>query len=310
MYKKMRNAIQQSIGQSYLSFLDALPDAVLLVDLNSTIVQTNAQAQRMFGYQGDELNNQTIDILIPEQHHSDHHKHVSAYMTKPKRRAMRTLSFLFAQRKDGSVFPVDIMLGPFQTDDVSLIICTVRDVTETRKTQEALTASLQRERHMARTDSLTGANNSRYFYDLLEQEMESSRRYQKLITLIYVDLDNFKQVNDQQGHNEGDHLLCEVVRCMKHYRRESDIIARVGGDEFAMLLPKTDKQGARVAITQIRTKLLEAMQQKGWPVTFSIGVLTCNEVPESSDKMVKMVDELMYSVKRHGKNDICYGTYP
>jgi diguanylate cyclase (GGDEF)-like protein len=169
--------------------------------------------------------------------------------------------------------------------------------------------TLKIEKNLARTDYLTGAANSLCFYDLLQMEIDRSQRYRHPFTLAYIDLDNFKVVNDQFGHSVGDQVLCAVVSAARKYLRKTDVIARLGGDEFALLLPETDQEAARVAVAKIQGGLLQAMQQNNWPTTFSIGVLTCCAVPDTTDELVRMTDELMYAVKRDKKNAIKYSTY-
>jgi diguanylate cyclase (GGDEF)-like protein len=173
----------------------------------------------------------------------------------------------------------------------------------------ALKSALEREKELARTDYLTGAVNSRLFFELVQMEIDRSQRYEHPFTLVYIDLDNFKAVNDQFGHTTGDLVLRAVVSYAKKYLRKIDVIARLGGDEFALLLPETNQESAGVALTKLQGGLLEEMRQNNWPITFSIGVLTCNVAPLKSDELVKMADELMYSVKRGSKNAIRYSTY-
>ena len=117
-------------------------------------------------------------------------------------------------------------------------------------------------------------------------------------------------MNDQLGHSIGDEVLRVVVGSAKKNLRKTDVVARLGGDEFALLLPETNQQSARAALSKIQYCLLEDMQNGEWPITVSVGVLTCRSVPKSTDELVKMADELMYSVKRSGKNAIKYSTYP
>lgn len=167
-----------------------------------------------------------------------------------------------------------------------------------------LKTALRRAEELSRIDYLTGALNGRFFLDLAQREIDRSRRYKHHFTVAYIDLDNFKMVNDQFGHNTGDEVLRVVVSTAKKQLRSTDIIARLGGDEFALLLPETGQEGARIVISKIQRSLLSEMQKKGWPVTFSIGVLTCIEMPSTPDELIKMADVLMYSVKNNGKNAI------
>ncbi|MEO5702504.1 MAG: diguanylate cyclase [Gammaproteobacteria bacterium] len=168
----------------------------------------------------------------------------------------------------------------------------------------ALKRALRRAEELSRIDYLTGAVNRRFFLDLAQREIDRSRRYKHRFTVAYIDLDNFKTVNDQFGHNTGDEVLRIVASTAKTQLRTTDSVARLGGDEFALLLPETGQEGARIVISKIQRSLLSEMQKKGWPVTFSIGLLTCIEMPNTSDELINMADVLMYSVKNNGKNAI------
>jgi diguanylate cyclase (GGDEF)-like protein len=169
--------------------------------------------------------------------------------------------------------------------------------------------ALEREKEFARTDNLTGAVNSRLFYQLVQMEIDRSQRYKSPFSVVYIDLDNFKSVNDQFGHPTGDQVLCHVVKYIKKHLRKADVIARLGGDEFALLLPETNQQSAQVAISKLHTGLWEEMKQNNWPITFSIGVLTCQAAPYTTEELVRKADELMYSAKRDNKNTIKYANY-
>lgn len=173
----------------------------------------------------------------------------------------------------------------------------------------ALKRAMEHERESARIDNLTGAVNSRLFYDLVQMEINRFQRYEHPFTIAYIDLDNFKAVNDQFGHLVGDQVLCIVVSSARKYLRKTDVVARLGGDEFALLLPETNEESARVALSKIQDGLLEEMQLGNWPITFSIGVITCSAAPHTAEDVVRMADELMYSVKRDSKNAIKYTTY-
>lgn len=303
-------AVSENFVTQYKLFLELLPDSVFVIDRNGTIELANAQAHKLFGYPGQELLGQSIDILVPAAQRPSHAAHVAGYASRPKRRPMGAVMELTGCRKDGSEFPVDIMLGPLDFGQPACVICTVRDMTAFRKMQSDLQEALEREQIMARTDPLTGATNSRNFYQQLELEMERSRRNKRSFSVVYVDLDNFKQVNDQHGHSVGDAVLCCVASCVKDKSRKTDVFARLGGDEFALLLPETDDNEVRPVMKKVREALLAEMQRNGWPVTFSVGVLTCKEVPDSADMVIKRVDDLMYTVKRTSKNATLYSIHP
>lgn len=171
-----------------------------------------------------------------------------------------------------------------------------------------LKQSLERERKLSRTDFLTGITNSRSFHELASSELNRARRYKHPISVAYIDLDNFKQVNDGFGHSAGDALLKMVAETMLSNLRQTDIVARLGGDEFAVLLPVTGREAAEQAVRKLREELLKRVREKSWGVTFSIGVMTFSEYPASSDEMLHRVDKLMYEVKAGGKDNIRFGS--
>ena len=166
----------------------------------------------------------------------------------------------------------------------------------------SLHRSMRREVELARIDSLTGALNTRAFYELVNAEISRLERKSEPFTLVYVDLDNFKPVNDQFGHSVGDDALCSVVEFARANLRRADLISRLGGDEFALLLPATNAESANRVLSKLRE-----MERNGWPITFSMGALTCT-VPVDVDELIKRADNLMYRVKRSGKNAIEYAT--
>jgi diguanylate cyclase (GGDEF)-like protein len=168
---------------------------------------------------------------------------------------------------------------------------------------------LEHEREISRTDHLTGAFNPRVFYDLLQMEINRSQRYKNTFTIAYIDLDNFKTVNDEFGHATGDQVLCFVVDHFRKHLRKTDVVARLGGDELALLLPETKQESAQVVLSRLQIDILAAMQQRNWPITLSIGVLTCLDTSLTTDEAMKIVDDLMYSVKNDNKNGIKYATY-
>ncbi len=170
----------------------------------------------------------------------------------------------------------------------------------------ALRRSLDHEKSLARIDHLTGAANARSFLEILRTEVERSRRYKRPFTLAYVDLDNFKAVNDSFGHGTGDLLLQTVVSLLRSQVRSTDVVARLGGDEFGLLLPESDRRAAETAITKMRDSLLLEMGRRGWPVTVSIGVLTSVDTGLGVDELLKQVDDLMYASKVKGKNAVTF----
>ena len=169
--------------------------------------------------------------------------------------------------------------------------------------------ALGREKELAREDYLTGAYNRRFLFEAVKKELDRMQRYNRPFALAYLDLDDFKSVNDRLGHRVGDTVLCAVVDQAKKYLRKTDIIARVGGDEFILLLPETDQAALQKLIPRLQDALLGEMCRSHWPVTFSIGVLTCWCFSTTADELINRADELMYRVKENGKNAVVYADY-
>ncbi len=162
----------------------------------------------------------------------------------------------------------------------------------------------ERERDQSRHDYLTGLPNARAFYELLTMEKNRARRFERPLTLAYIDLDNFKLMNDLYGHPEGDTLLATVGKMMQNSIRETDFIARLGGDEFVLLLPESTEEQARIVLEKLQSNLKQIMFENRWPVTFSIGAITFLKAPDSAEEMVQKADHLMYTVKQSGKNRV------
>jgi diguanylate cyclase (GGDEF)-like protein len=170
----------------------------------------------------------------------------------------------------------------------------------------ALRKNLDSEKTRASTDPLTGALNRRSFFELAEYEINWWRRYSQPFTIAYIDLDNFKEINDHRGHHIGDELLIAVVTTISGSIRSTDILARFGGDEFVLLLPETRSDAALSFLAKIHEHLQHTMKSNNWPVTFSIGAVTYLKTPATVDEAICQADMLMYEVKRSGKNRLLH----
>jgi diguanylate cyclase (GGDEF)-like protein len=175
-------------------------------------------------------------------------------------------------------------------------------VSELHKTQKEVV-------NLARTDYVSGVINSRYFHELLKVELDRSRRYKRVFTLVYLDLDNFKQVNDRFGHDEGDGLIRFIADELRSQLRNTDVVARLGGDEFGILFPETGQMESKTVMSKIHENLTRQLNQKFPFVTFSAGAVTYIALPNSTQEVIKIADELMYSVKNDTKNGILYSLY-
>jgi len=172
-----------------------------------------------------------------------------------------------------------------------------------------LKKSYKLNQELARSDYVTGAVSIRYFYELAQIEISRFQRYHRPFALAYIDLDDFKSINDRLGHSVGDRVLRSVTDSVRQQIRPSDTLARLGGDEFALLMPETSEEAAKLVISRLHSSLANEMLKNGWMVTFSVGVVICNETPKSVDDIVKIADDTMYSVKSTSKNDVSYRVY-
>lgn len=162
----------------------------------------------------------------------------------------------------------------------------------------------EHEHRSSRVDLLTRVLNRRGFLEALTAETSRARRYGLPVTLAYVDIDHFKQVNDRFGHAVGDRLLTVVARSMQREVRGADVVARLGGDEFAVLLPHTTSDSAARVLEKLHRWLNRTMQEHGWPATFSLGAVTFQVVPGSVEEMIRAADEAMYEAKANGRDRV------
>lgn len=167
-----------------------------------------------------------------------------------------------------------------------------------------LRASMAHERQLSRYDELTGLANRTSLFEIGKRDLAWCRQANKPITAVFIDLDEFKEVNDNYGHAAGDEVLRLTADCLQAHTRRSDVTARIGGDEFVVLAPEMSAEAAQGFIERMQKRLRETMQQHRWPVTFSIGAATYNYAPLSLDELIKSADDLMYAVKRREKNSI------
>ena len=169
---------------------------------------------------------------------------------------------------------------------------------------EEFKLALHHERLVSHTDHLTGIPNSREFYIQANEELLRATRSKLPIAVAYIDVDSFKKINDQFGHAEGDFTLRVIAQTLACSVRQTDTVARIGGDEFAILLPNTDLNGTMAVMNKVQNKLMEEMMQTKSNATFSIGVITFTVPPASVDELLQKADEVMYKVKSKGKNGV------
>ena len=167
-----------------------------------------------------------------------------------------------------------------------------------------LRRALEREQRLARVDPLTGVANRRRFVEVLTAELSRARRQGRPLTVAYLALDEFKQVNDRLGHDAGDEVLVAVARTLESRLRISDAIGRMGGDEFAICLPETGAAAAETVLGKLREQVLVAVPERCRFVTLSMGAVAFASPPPTVDALLRRADEVLYAAKRDGKNRV------
>jgi diguanylate cyclase (GGDEF)-like protein len=162
---------------------------------------------------------------------------------------------------------------------------------------------------LSETDFLTKTVNSSAFTEMMNKEIQRNQRYGGDFSLIYIDIDELSKINHKFGHSVGDKLLRKVAETMGSNLRVTDIIGRPGGDEFAIFLPQTSEDQAKIVIQKIQNLLKAEMKKNNWEVTFSIGVITCEAPPDNADNLIEMGYDLMLVAKNNRNGAIQYSSY-
>lgn len=276
-------------------------DAIASRDPERRIVTWNAAAERLFGYSAAEIIGKNVSVLIPpdqETQAAEARERLAAGKAIPAYDAVRLTKD--GRRIDVSVSQSPIMDSAGRMTGVSLIF---RDITQRKEAEERI-------RQLAHFDTLTGLPNRALFYDRLGQTIAFARRDQYTVALLYIDLDRFKAVNDTHGHDAGDALLTAVADRMRLCLRESDTIARVGGDEFIVILPKSSGGPDSIAVAK---KLIEAFSapfnlghaRHEVVISASIGIAAFPSDAEEMEGLIKAADSAMYHAKQ-SDNRFCF----
>jgi diguanylate cyclase (GGDEF)-like protein len=171
-----------------------------------------------------------------------------------------------------------------------------------------LLGMMRRERashkHAVATDQQTGAVNATTFQTVASSEIRRSQRYQHEISLAYLDIDDFKEINDRLGHPEGGRVLLELSHVMRSAVRSVDTVARIGGDEFAIVMPETGAASARAVIARMECEMARVRTADGSRVRCSVGLVTFDRPPESLTELIGAADELLYRAKQLGKDRV------
>lgn len=273
------------------------PDGILFVSDAGTIVLTNEALCTLSGYQAHELIGQSVELFLPAQLRRLHVENRQRYASAPQRRPMGTVGDLTLLRKDGTKVPIDIALSRLDGEGHTGTVAFVRDTSETRQSERRL-------RHQATHDALTGLTNRWLFNEYLRQAIALAQRDGRRVALLLLDLDGFKTVNDTFGHAVGDKLLVDVARSLAAHVRASDVVARIGGDEFVVLLREVDALSDAVMVAN---KLIAALAsprsldgiriQTGC----SLGIAMYPADAQEPEALMHCADLAMYYAKAQGR---------
>lgn len=276
--------------------VEQLSDGVVVLNGAGMIVDVNAAALEILGTTRSAASNQPIMDFV------------TTYPLADLMRHGHTERSSLEITLNGRAYDVGASLLDSTDPDADLVLV-LRDVTDRRRTEQDLRSVQAEMVRLAHTDYLTGLHNRRFFMQRLQEEVERVRRHGGNLSVLLFDLDHFKRVNDLCGHHTGDLILKRVVDVSMDVKRVTDVAARVGGEEFALLLPETDQPGAvhlaqrlREAISGITTATTDEQDIK---VTASIGVATVGVRSRDLDNVLNHADEALYKAKHSGRNAVC-----
>lgn len=295
--------------QAVRAILESCPVGMLLTNAQGTIVYHNIKAANIFKYREISLIGRSIEDLIPAKYHHRHEKLREEFKHYPVAREMSDNRVLPGLNADGEEFPVRVGLCPLSIESGIFTLVTVLECPEEERISQLERINRQLE-EAATHDYLTGLSNRRLFIELGEKLLSLAARHCQTIALIFIDLDNFKQVNDSHGHAVGDRLLIRVADTLTQHVRKSDVVSRIGGDEFLICLNELRHEQD---IQHISNGLLndiaaiDDIDGRKVNIGASIGVLTV-QAREDMEllPLVEQADGAMYRAKSSGKGRIVY----
>lgn len=280
------------------SMIHTAVDAIVQVDDNGVIEFWNAAAENMFGYRAKEVVGKNFKVLMAKSYVSKNYHFIKLYLNSGVARTRDVGHKLMARKKNGKVFPVHLSIGEYHVADKRKFTGIIYDATKQTALEEKL-------RRLASSDGLTGIYNHRAFSERAVEEVGRAHRQNSKVSLLLIDIDNFKKINDIHGHRAGDCALRYLVNTARDTLRQHDIIGRIGGDEFAVILPDTAVHDAHL----IGDRMLEALMSGSIGADYdqvclsvSVGLAELDpQYGEGYDRLFARADEMLYVAKGLGK---------
>ncbi len=299
-FDQMRHQVH--IRQQRLeNILDHAAEGVITINHKGVIQTFNRAAEKLFGYREDEVVGRNVSLLMPTPQRERHDGYLERHAETGIKRIIGKDNEQVAQRKDGTTFPIALKVSESVLRGKSIYTGLIEDISERK-------AMLQNLKYMAERDGLTGLYNRSYFHTELERVVARARHLHGASNaLLYIDLDNFKYVNDTMGHMAGDRLLVEVTAILRKRARQGDLFARFGGDEFTVLLYDTDAETARRVAEAFRAQLADFVFTHGAEradVASSVGIALITPETRSADDALSQADLACHLAKRAGRNRV------
>lgn len=278
------------------AIFNAAVDAIMVINARGILQAANQSAETLFGFNSEEMLGKNISMLMPAPYAHEHDGYLYNYCASAERKIIGIGREVTGQRKDGSCFPLHLSVSEFRQDDQQLFVGICHDISERRKFTEHIA-------FLAKYDGLTGCANRREFIEGLSTAIDACQSNGRKIAVLFIDLDGFKQINDNHGHQVGDSLLKLIAKRFQKTLRDSDLLGRVGGDEFVVSII-LDSKGETAS--HIASRLMESLKEpfiiddRTLSVGASIGISLYPNDGLTADEVMNEADIAMYQAKVEG----------
>jgi diguanylate cyclase (GGDEF)-like protein/PAS domain S-box-containing protein len=282
----------------FQSAVEASPNAMIMVDDKGSIVLANSRADSMFGYEPGSLVGTSLDMLVPDAMRGVHERLLQGFKDAASDHATGEGRAASARHRAGHEFRVEIGLTPIAGQDGCYLLASVVDITSRVEAQ-------QRIEKLINYDVLTGLPNRQLLKHRVDHALGAAVRAQKRVAILFLDLDNFKYINDTLSHKVGDQLLVEVAGRLSSHTQEADTVARVGSDEFVIVLTEGEEDAVAREATRILAEVSRRYRIEGQEliVTPSIGIAMFPDDGADFETLLQHADTAMHRVKHDGRND-------